>query len=76
MIEPHEHLCSAFVSHLVRLYVSEKTNIFVYIDKLVSLVPLDGETLNSLFEIFADWDGQLRYSDFPDMTFDDEGSQP
>ena len=40
------------------------------------MVPPDGETLNSLFEVFADWDHQLRHSDFPDMTFDDEEPQP
>lgn len=28
------------------------------------MVPPDGETLNALFEVFADWDDQLRHSDF------------
>jgi hypothetical protein len=41
-----------------------------------TLVPLDGETLNELFEVFADWDEQLRHSDFPEMTLDDDEPQP
>lgn len=40
------------------------------------MVPLDGETLNALFEVFADWDGQLRNSDFEQLDFEDEGPQP
>lgn len=36
---------------------------------------MDGETLNSPFEVFADWDDLLRHSDFPEMRFNDGGSQ-
>ena len=40
------------------------------------MVPLDEKTSNKLFEVFEDWNQQLKHIDFDGLDLDDEEPQP
>ena len=40
------------------------------------MVPLDEKTSNKLFEVFDDWNQQLKHIDFGALDLDDEEPQP